>query len=75
LSGTVESGSLFISPHGDFPCLATLGPGCLEHDMIALICKTRLKLDGLFPPQAEDLLQFETHPHMPVADLFQICSG
>ena len=43
--------------------------------MVTPVRETRLELDGLFPPQTEGLLQFETHPHVEVTNLLQILCG
>lgn len=65
----VEHLALGLGPDWDLAGLAALGPGVLEHQVVALICVARDELDGLFPAQPERGLQFKTHPHMVVADL------
>ena len=72
LPGAVEHRPLRFGPHRDHPRLAALGPARLEFEVIAAVGVTRLELDRLFAPQAEGLLQFETHAHMGIAHRLQI---
>ena len=48
-----------------------LGPGGLEHEVVALVGVARLELEGLLAAQPEGGLQLETQADMRVLDLAQ----
>ena len=52
-------------------CLAALGPGRLEPDMIALIGETGHEFDGLLSSQTEGALQLQAHTHVVILDTRQ----
>ena len=55
-------------------CLAALGPGRFQNNVIALIGISGHEFNCLFPPQAKSCLQFKTHTHMLIAHFLKLRS-
>src|SRR5690606_4484618 len=50
---------------------AAFGPGALEDDAVPAVGVARLELDGLFPAQAECLLELQAQAHVGVRDALE----
>lgn len=64
--GRVEHLALRLITDRDLPLAPALGPGVLQHQLVAAIRPLRLNLDRFFAPQAERSLQLERDPRIPV---------